>query len=471
MTAVLEAPATPAPPTPVKTRRPRRWHRAAIPFAIFLTLVIGTMVLHSLNEPDRTDPSFLAPTPVDAGTPISGSLLAQRLEDRGVRVQRITKTSEALSLAYQGGVTLFVPSPSLMHRDYLRMIWNLPANTRVVLVDPSASDLARSNAPIRPAGRRWASMAVSPGVQPCGIAGLEGVGPAAVFESRYAVDPDPLLRERSCYRGAVLQFRWVATEVIAVGSEDPFRDDRIDEYDNSALAVGLLATHQDLVWLDVHETEPGPLADPDAFPGEGVPPSLAPGDEGGSTPGPGQGDPGEGGAGDPGGPRPGDGEPGGGEAGGPQGPSFFDAFPTALWATLVGALLLGLLLALWQARRLGPPVIEPLPFSVKGSETVLGRAQLYQRAGAIMSGAQTLRRSAGPQIAQALGLPPTATAQELAAEIAARYGGDTATYLALLADDLPKKDADLVILAADLDSLLTMVSTPVSPAPQGETSG
>jgi hypothetical protein len=115
-------------------------------------------------------------------------------------------------------------------------------------------------------------------------------------------------------------------------------------------------------------------------------------------------------------------------------------------------------------------VTEPLPFSVQGSETVLGRAQLYQRAGAMLTGAQTLRRSVGPQIAAALGLPPTATPEELTAEITARFGGDRATYLRLLADGLPKRDSDLVTLAADLDSLLTMVSAPAS-ATQGETRG
>jgi hypothetical protein len=405
------------------------------------------------------------------------------LQDHGVRIQRFTKTSDALDVASQGGYTLFVPSPSLMHRDYLRMLWDLPANTRVVLVDPSAADLARGGAPIRSADRRWATAAVAPGGPPCQIPGLAGVGPAASYESAYAVNPDLLLREHSCYQGSVLQFRWTVADVVAVGSADPFRDDRIDEHDNSALAVGLLSTKQDLLWLDVHTTEPGPRAEPDR-PGSG---------DGGPPPGAGDGSPypggnggGDGngsGGGDPG-PLPGGGggDPGNGRADGPGGPSFFDAFPPALWATLVGALLLGLLLALWQSRRLGPPVAEPLPFSVKGSETVLGRSKLYHRAGAVLTGAQTLRRTVGPQIAEALGLAPTATPEDLSAEITAQYGGDPATYLKLLADDLPKRDSDLVRLAADLDSLLAMVSTPIAapdgdpapdsrPAPRGETSG
>jgi Domain of unknown function (DUF4350) len=482
--ALSEAQTTPvpAPHAPTAARRRRRWYRVAVPFAVFLTLVVGTLVLHSMNEPARTDPAFLAPSPSPGAALFSGNVLAQRLADRGVHVERVTQTSRALELAYRGGVTLFVPSPSLMHRDYLRMLWQMPGNTRVVLVDPSASDLTRGAVPITTATRRWATAAVGPGTQPCAIDGLADAGTAAVLHSAYAVNPDKLLNEHSCYQGAVLQFHWTVTDVVAVGSADPFRDDRIDEFDNSSLAVGLLSTHQRLVWLDVHETEPGPLVDPDAEPGDGMPPSLAP-DQGNGTPGQ---DDGTGQGGDPG-QLPGGGGPGGDpdgdpgdQAGGDQGPSFFDAFPPALWATLVGALLLGLLLALWQGRRLGPPVAEPLPFAVRGAETVLGRARLYQRAGAIITGAQTLRRSVGPQIAQALGLPPTTAPPKLAAAIADRYGGDPEEYLALLSDKLPARDSDLVVLAGNLDSLLTMVSTPLAPepgaddtgaAPRGETRG
>jgi hypothetical protein len=458
MTAVVESPAA-SPPATAPVRKRRRWHRIAIPFAVFLTLAIGTFVLHSMNEPSPTDPSFLAPSLPPHPKPYTATVLAHRLADRGVRVQVVSQTSEALAAAVQGDVTLFVPSPSLMHRDYLNQLWSLPSTTRVVLVDPSAGDLARGNAPISVTGRRWATAAIEAGSPPCAIAGLDAAGKAAVRHSRYAGNQNFVLREQSCYQSSVFEFHWTTADMVAVGSVDPFRDDRIDEYDNSTLALGLLSAHPTVIWLDVHKADAGPRT------GASGPPSLAaPSDN------PEQGAPGDGGSGnsDPtegpsGRPQPVD--SGGTEA---SGPSFFDAFPSAMWATLVGGLLLGLMLALWQARRLGPPVTEPLPFTVKGAETVLGRARLYQRAGAVVTGAQTLRRAIGPQIAQALGMPPTATPEDLATEITERYGGEHATYLGLLADDVPKKDSDLVLLAANLDSLLAMVSEPTS---QGETRG
>jgi hypothetical protein len=459
-TTTQAPPAAPA-PAPVsasaKPKARRRWHRIAIPFGLLLALVVTTFVMHSLNEPDREDAAFLSPLSQDT---IGGSQLAQMLRDKGISVERQTKTSDALVAGFAGGVTLFVPAPELMHRDYLHMLWAMPSNTRVVLVEPSGADLGRSAAPIYAAGTRWAVAPASPRADggPCTVPGLRDAGWAAVLRTAYVVDPDALLREHSCYQGGVLQFRWTVGEIVAVGAADPFRNDRIGEFDNASLAVGLLSTYSRLVWLDVHEKEPGPLVDPNAEPGAGGP-SLAPDDSGigdggqgdggtGTGDGNGNGDPTSGGAGD------------GGQASGDGRPSFFSAFPTSLWATLLGLLLLVLLLALWQARRLGPPVLEPLPVTVRGSETVLGRARLYQRAGAMITGAQTLRRSTGPQIAQALGLPSTTSVDDLATAITARYGGEEADYLAVLADDVPKKDADLVALAASLDALLAMVSTP-----------
>ena len=45
-----------------------------------------------------------------------------------------------------------------------------------------------------------------------------------------------------------------------VGATDPFRNDRLDEHDNSAFAAGLLAARPRLVWLDLHERYEPPTA-------------------------------------------------------------------------------------------------------------------------------------------------------------------------------------------------------------------
>ncbi|NUO59287.1 MAG: hypothetical protein HOV71_25035 [Hamadaea sp.] len=459
---VLEKP-VPAAAKPV-TKRKRRWHRIAVPFGVVLALIVATLVFHALNEPDADDPDFLSPI---SSAALGSATLADRLVERGVRVERQTRTSDALLSAYQGNATLLIPVPALMHRDYLRMLRSMPPSTRVVLVEPDNGVLTRSGAPLEQVDRRWATVAVPPGS--CPITGLQQAGPAAVRHSAYA----PYDEGRSCYEQGVLQVRWQLAEVIAVGSADPFRNDRLTEHDNLGFALGLLSQQPRLVWLDVHETEPGPKVDPNATPGsDGVPPSLAPGGDGsgeGEGSGDGQGSGSGSGTGS-GGTGESSGEPSGqpeGSASQPDPPTLFDALPPWFWATLAGLAVLVVLLAVAAARRLGPPVPEPLPFRVRGAETVLGRARLYQRAGAMLSGVQTLRRTVGPQIAVAVGLPPTAEAEELAAAIAARHGGDPADYLAVLSDDLPKKDAELVALAARLDALLALVTAP----PRGENRG
>src|SRR5204862_5757121 len=64
-----------------------------------------------------------------------------------------------------------------------------------------------------------------------------------------------------CYRGGVLVERPGRIEMILVGADDPFRNDRIGEDGNAALAIGLLSAHSRVVWLDLHAIEPPPRYD------------------------------------------------------------------------------------------------------------------------------------------------------------------------------------------------------------------
>ena len=86
---------------------------------------------------------------------------------------------------------------------------------------------------------------------------------------------------------------------------------------------------------------------------------------------------------------------------------LLDAFPPWFWALLVQLALVALLIVLWRARRLGPPVTEPLPVEVRAAETVLGRARLYQRARARGPTAATLRTAALGRLRGRLDLPAT----------------------------------------------------------------
>jgi len=122
------------------------------------------------------------------------------------------------------------------------------------------------------------------------------------------------------------------------------------------------------------------------------------------------------------------------------------------WGALTLVLAIGLL-ALWQARRLGPVVAERIPVAVRAAETAEGRARLYERGRVTDRAAGALREAARARLAARLGLPRMASASDIAAAIAARGGPVAAETLGVLAGPVPGDDAGLVGLASALDRL------------------
>jgi hypothetical protein len=454
MTATV-APPRPSAPDPGKPaggrppRRPRswRWLRLVVPFAVVLVLIIATVVIHSLAEPDVTDREFLSPT---SSAPIGGQRLADLLTRQGITIERVDKSSDALVRAYQGNVTLFVPAPSLMHSYYLRMLKLLPPSTRVVLVEPSALTLANGLIPVAGADARWAPKAVPPG---CDLPEAKAAGVAGVHHTFYGpVDGAELAR---CYQSSLVDFRYALAEVVLVGSDEPFRNDRITESGNAALATGLLSTRRTVVWLDLHRGEPMPgLVSQAADPGQvAAPPSLGTG--GSPDPDFPIADPGGGHRGNPGPGQPlNPGSGGGGGGGGSDTPPLWKLLPLWAWTVLGLLLLAWLLYALAKARRLGPPVSEPLPVAVRAAETVEGRGRLYRRAKARDLALDTLRSSALHRLRPALGLPPDAPAPDVVAAAAARTGWPADEIDAVLYSAEPGDDAELVRRVGQLDQLL-----------------
>ena len=134
-------------------------------------------------------------------------------------------------------------------------------------------------------------------------------------------------------------------------------------------------------------------------------------------------------------------------------PSLRDLVPDAV---PLGALQLAVavvVLALWRARRLGRVVEEPLPVVVRAAEAVEGRSRLYRAAGARDRAAEALRTAARDRLVTRLGLPAGADAAAVTATVAARTGRPSAEVGALLYGPPPGDDASLVRLADDLDGL------------------
>ncbi|MEV4465071.1 DUF4350 domain-containing protein [Micromonospora echinofusca] len=465
----MSAPATAAPPAPRTAAAPRRArHRLLIPLGLAALLLTTTLVTHAVDQPDPDDRGFLSPVATgDDG----GSRLADALRERGVTVQRETETLPALLAARSGAATLFVPAPSLLHPDTVGALDSLPSTTRLVLVDPPRRVLEAVGLPVEPAGRRWAAQAVGPDARglPCPLPELRQLGRAAVGLQRYAATPDASAPVRFCFADGLVLLPRIPDATVVVGASNPFRNDRIDEWDNRAFATALLGGPGRVVWLDLDGPEPPPVL------GNGSTgrPAWSP-TPGGST---GDGRPGSGegdgtGDGDPGG-------PGGNTAGGrdddregesradrPDPPNpLWSAFPGWLWALLAQLAVAALLAALWRARRLGPPAPEPLPVTVRSAETVLGRARLYEKAGARDAAARTLRAAALDRLTPRLHLPPTAPPADVAAAVAARTGDDPRWTDEVLHGAEPETDGELLDLARALDRLTRAVAPHATDGP------
>jgi hypothetical protein len=249
--------------------------------------------------------------------------------------------------------------------------------------------------------------------------------------------------------------RHVATSVTLVGATDPFRNDRIAERGNAALAVGLLSTKPTVIWLDVHRNEPGPrYRDQD-----GLDQSPAPAELGRGSPDPDFPVP------DPEGTDPGEAlEPGDPGAGGGDESSMADLFPAAAWTVLALLAVAAVLAAAARARRLGTPVMEPLPVLVPATETVTGRGRLYQRSRDRGAALGVLRRTARERIIHAFDLPPDTDRSALVRTIAERTGIPADEIDALLYSREPETDEDLVATAAAVETLVAAVTR----IPEGE---
>ncbi len=441
----MTAPAV-AVPAAARRQRDRRWLRLVIPFAVVVALILISSTAYSLQQPDQGDPAFLSPT---SNAPVGASRLAALLRQRGITVERETRTSDALVSAHRGDATLLIPSPSLVHPFYLRMLKLMPETTRVVLVAPSGRALVAGHLPVGVADQRWAAAVRPPG---CSLPAATQAGPAAALRAEFTpVEPEEATLYR-CYSGGLVGARWYDTELHFVGASDPFRNDRIDEHGNAALAVGLLSGARRVVWLDLHRLEPRPgyIDDPRAAGGGPAPPSLGPGTPDPDFP---IGDTGP----DPADPRPDPRPPRGGGGALPPNP-LWTAFPSSWYPATALLLLATVLLAFAVARRLGPPVREPLPVTVRVTETLEGRGRLYGRAKARGWALAALRTAAEQRLVHLLGLPADADRDTVTAAVAAQTGAPPEHVKDALYGAEPEDDAGLVHSARTLDNLVEAVS-------------
>jgi hypothetical protein len=116
------------------------------------------------------------------------------------------------------------------------------------------------------------------------------------------------------------------------------------------------------------------------------------------------------------------------------------------------------LFALWRARRLGRPLVEPQPVEIAGSELVVAVGNLLQQGRRRDAAAGMIRSSLRRTLVERLGLPADAPPEALAEVAAARSGVDRATVLHALSDTVPPDDDALVGLARTVELLRNEVA-------------
>ncbi|MEU6426057.1 DUF4350 domain-containing protein [Microbispora sp. NPDC046973] len=357
-----------------------------------VVLVLVTAVLPLLLTGGQSGGRALDP----ADTSLNGSAaLARLLEAHGVEVVRVETPGAAVAAA--GPQTLLlVTEASFLNRDAARRIAEAPGDRLVAGSVPDLDVLAsgvRRQGPVRTRSR----------APQCTLREAALAGDAYTGGTSLAGPPGAT----GCYPAGdgntLVRYTADGHTVTVLGDASFMTNLRLAEDGNAALALNLAGARPKLVWL----------AEPDDP------------DEAGGT----------------------------GEGTDGQARSLGDLIPGGVKWAVVQLVVAVALTALWRGRRLGPVVVERLPVVVRAAETVEGRGRLYRSRRARDRAALALRAAAADRLAPRLGLPRTATADEIAVAAAARTGRDPEPVLALLCGPPPGDDTALVALAAHLDTL------------------
>lgn len=323
--------------------------------------------------------------------------LARVLEQQGVDVtvtDGLDATADAIDDA--AGTTLLVHDPDAILTEEQ---WERAADLAdtLVLVDPGFEALTVIAPDVYQAG------IVDEGTVEagCGFAPAQTAGTITRGGSGFRTDEDAEQGAgdrglTTCFDSGDDTFSLIrldegAKSITVFGATDTLTNGRIVEKGNAALALGLLGSQPALVWytpgLDDYDDAPATVAD------------FAPG----------------------------------------------WVFPVSL--TLV---LIFIAIAIWRGRRFGPLIVENLPVTVRSSETMLGRARLYERSSARLHAIDTLRIGTIDRLSKLVGLPRLATVDEVVRSVAALSGPQEPQVRMLLVDAIPQNDRHLIELSDQL---------------------
>lgn len=382
--------------TQVATERWRRWRWASI----VTLIVVGSLVAMAYLAPGGSD----APLAIDNPGPEGAMALAEVLRNQGVDVRPASTLSEAHELL-DGDATLVIATYLFLDIPQIDSIaayqgptvWLEPDSYALESINSALSYTADYDAP------EDQRLTVSAG---CTVATPQRAGAVNATPARIAViTGTPGLTVCFVSEGIdagvyVHQARSGQEPVMILADPSVVMNDYIAESGNAALAIGMLGTRDRVVWYTGSEWDDTTLSSE-------------------------------------------------------QGASDYYAPVSPPWLApaMLAAVLAALIAAVWQGRRFGALVTEPLPLIVRASEATRGRARLYRRGGARDHALAALRAGAAQRMASRLAMPRTSSPDALVAAIAAATGRDGAEVRSLMYDARPTDDAAMVDLVRRIDAL------------------
>lgn len=372
--------------TPTFGQTLRRWRFWVVTIAV----VVAAVVLYSLFASGGRD---MRPFGAGNAGPSGGRALVEVLRSQGVDVRVATSIGQVEGAGTPANATTLLVSDTdgLLDAERIERLRSV-ADT-VVIVGPDTALLDVLAPEVALGGTPDSSSSTAAAGDACDVPAATRAG--SITLSGASLQPSGAGdsgRARFCFTdpGGRSQLAVVSDgerTVSVMAASTAFENGTITTAGNAALALGLLGSTPTLVWY-----EPG-LGD------------VAPG----ATP-----------------------------------PTTADLTPE--WVSPVLALLLAALIAaaVWRGRRLGPLVVENLPVVVRAGETIEGRARLYRRASVRLHTLDALRMGSVRRLAIDLGLPRSADVDAVVSAVATRLGRSEAAVRALLLDDVPGTDAELI---------------------------
>lgn len=361
-------------------------------FWIGITTVI--LIIAIIGVATTNSATIADPLASDSAAPVGAKALVEVLGHEGVAVTSTSSLRDTKRAITDPAKTTLLVYDYYYYLDVDQYRELLGLASTIVLVEPNAEALALVSPQVYPAGY------VGPDALPadCSLPSARAAKSITGSGSGYRV-PEGDSSIVSCFDSgdtvrSLVQVTTDSSVVTVLGASDALSNGTILENGNAALALQLLGSQPNLVWYLPTAT--------DLAVSELTVADLSPG----------------------------------------------WVQPVAL--TLI---LTALAAALWRGRRLGPLIIENLPVTVRASETMQGRARLYQQGSARLHAVDALRIGTVDRLATLCGLPRLATLDEVVSAVAAATATDEREVRRVLVDAVPSSDAQLLALSDDLLTL------------------